>query len=262
MKSFQKFKNKQKMFINIKFRVFLILVLTINTFFSCSAQNSEGAILVFSKTAGWYHESIPAGNAALIKLGQENNIKVDTTTNAEFFTEKKLKNYDAVIFLSTTGDVFNDKQKKALKRYIQAGNGFVGIHGASDTEHNWPWYGKMVGAYFENHPEVQEAVLVNHNQDHPSTAHLPKKWRRTDEYYNFYNLNPEVNVLLTIDEDSYQGGAHQGYHPMAWYHEYDGGRAFYTALGHLNENFSDPFFLQHLLGGIHYAMGEGEKSKR
>lgn len=245
------------MFKNFFFKATLLHFIAFSTILtSCGVQRvGEDRILVFSKTEGWYHESIPAGNEALLKLGQENNIHVDTTTNAELFTSGNLKKYDAVVFLSTTGDVLDEEQEEAFKQYIQAGNGFVGIHGASDTEHNWPWYGRMVGAYFKGHPDVQEALLVIRDHNHQATAHLSDQWVRTDEYYNFYNLNPDVNVLLSIDTTTYEGSIHGDDHPMAWYHEYDGGRAFYTALGHLDENFSDKVYLQHLLGGIKYAMG-------
>lgn len=225
--------------------------------YSCGVQHSEDPkILVFSKTVEWYHESIPAGNKALMQLGADNGIKVDTTTNSELFTDRNLEGYSAVVFLSTTGDVFNEEQQEALKKYLRNGGGFVGIHGASDTEHDWEWYGKLVGGYFKNHPEIQEAVLQVVDKAHPSTAHLPAQWIRTDEWYNFTNLNKDVNVLITIDEDSYEGGENGQPHPMAWYHNYDGGRVFYTALGHGAENFKEPMLLQHILGGIEYAIGK------
>ncbi|MCL6217014.1 ThuA domain-containing protein [Zunongwangia sp. M21534] len=213
-------------------------------------------ILVFSKTAEWHHESIPAGNKALIKLGEENKILVDTTTASSFFNEDNLRKYAAVVFLNTTGDVLNDEQEEAFMQYIQSGGGFVGIHGASDTEHDWEWYGELVGGYFKNHPDIQEAVLHVVDKKHPSTEMLPNNWVRTDEWYNFRNLNKEVNLLITIDEESYNGGENNKLHPMAWYHSFDGGRAFYTALGHSEEAFSEPLFLEHLLGGINYAIGE------
>ncbi|WP_249600003.1 ThuA domain-containing protein [Zunongwangia pacifica] len=224
---------------------------------SCKAQHLEDTrILVFSKTAEWHHESIPAGNKALIKLGEENKILVDTTTASSFFNEDNLRKYAAVVFLNTTGDVLNDEQEEAFMQYIQSGGGFVGIHGASDTEHDWEWYGELVGGYFKNHPDIQEAVLHVVDKKHPSTEMLPNNWVRTDEWYNFRNLNKEVNLLITIDEESYNGGENNKLHPMAWYHSFDGGRAFYTALGHSEEAFSEPLFLEHLLGGINYAIGE------
>lgn len=138
----------------------------------------------------------------------------------------------------------------------------MGIHSASDTEYDWPWYGRLVGAYFSNHPNnpnVRDAVINVVEAGHPATEMLPERWERTDEWYNFRELPDHVNVLLTLDTDTYEGSGHPGYHPVAWYHEYDGGRAFYTALGHTIESYSEELFLKHVWGGIRYAMGSGSK---
>ncbi len=211
-------------------------------------------VLVYSKTRGYHHASIPVGVAAIQKLGLENNFAVDTTTDSTFFVRKTLKKYDAVIFLSTTGNVLNDKQQAAFEKYIQSGRGFVGVHAATDTEYDWPWYNQLVGAYFKSHPKQQEAMLTVTDASHISTQHLPAKWKRFDEWYNFKSLQNGLHVLLTIDEKSYTGGENGDVHPMAWYHEFDGGRAFYTELGHTDESYADPLYLKHLLGGIQYAM--------
>lgn len=243
---------------------FLIIVLLI---FSCSKERSgKPKILVFSKTAGYHHESIADGNAAIQKLGSSNNFDVDTTTNAAWFTEDSLSKYAAVVFLSTTGDVLNYYQEAAFERYIQSGGGFVGIHAATDTEYDWGWYGKMVGGYFLDHPgindtfpNVQEGVLNVVEGNSNAMKHLPAQWKRTDEFYSFKKLNPDVKVLMTIDEKSYNGGKNGTNHPMAWHHEYDGGRAFYTELGHTKESFSEEPYLKHILGGIQYAIGDNNK---
>ncbi|MEM1122127.1 MAG: ThuA domain-containing protein, partial [Bacteroidota bacterium] len=211
-------------------------------------------ILVFSKTAGFRHGSIESGQKAIMQLGQENGFVVDTTENAEFFKEKKLKEYAAVVFLNTTGDILDAPQQSHFERYIQAGGGFVGVHAATDTEYDWPWYNKLVGAYFAGHPKVQQATLNCLNHDHPSTAFLDDTWSHKDEWYNFKDFNPDIKVLLEVDESSYEGGKNGDKHPMSWYHEYDGGRVFYTGMGHTNETFQDATFLKHLLGGIEYAM--------
>ncbi|WP_347158965.1 ThuA domain-containing protein [Pontibacter chitinilyticus] len=231
------------------------------TLFSCSNNVRPGKpkVLVFSKTSGYHHASIAAGNAALLKLGAENGFEVDTTTNASYFNEDSLQQYAAVVFLSTTGDVLNNYQEADFERYIQSGGGFVGVHAATDTEYDWGWYGRLVGAYFNGHPKIQEAVLHVADKNNPATKNLPDPWKRTDEWYNFKQLNPDNKVLLTIDESSYEGGTNGAQHPMAWYHDYDGGRSFYTELGHTDESFKDPLYLQHLLGGIKYAMGDNAK---
>lgn len=220
---------------------------------------AQSRILVFSKTAGFRHGSIPLGKKALMDMGAANGFAVDTTEDAAVFQDVNLSKYNAVVFLSATGDVLNHIQQAAFERYIQSGGGFVGIHAATDCEYFWPWYGKLVGAYFKSHPRIQKAKLVVKDKSHISTSHLPDIWERADEWYNFRKAPEGVNVLISIDEKSYEGGQNGDNHPMAWYHEYDGGRAFYTELGHTNESFSEPLLLQHILGGIKYAIGDGKK---
>ncbi|MCE7053083.1 ThuA domain-containing protein [Algoriphagus sp. AGSA1] len=231
-------------------------------FWSCNSRSGKPKVLVFSKTAGFYHESIPNGIAAIQKLGSENNFEVDTTTQSSSFNEKNLSQYAAVIFLSTTGDVLDHVQEAEFERYIQAGGGFVGIHAAADTEYHWGWYGRMVGGYFADHPgindphpNVQAGKINVVDAGNDATSFLPTPWERTDEWYSYKKLNPEVNVLLNLDEESYQGGMDMGEHPIAWYHDYDGGRAFYTGGGHTNASFTEELFLKHLLAGINYAIG-------
>jgi uncharacterized protein len=213
------------------------------------------SVLVFSKTAGFRHNSIEAGVEAVKNLGQQNRFSVTHTEDSDYFTPENLTNYSAVIFLNTTQTVFDEQQREAFKGYIQNGGGYVGVHSATDTEYDWEWYGELAGGYFESHPRVQNAVIDVVDGDHPSTAHLPEQWEREDEWYNFQNFNENVNVLLKLDTDTFEGSEHPGNHPIAWYHEFDGGRAFYTGLGHTIESYSEPAFLEHLLGGIHYAAG-------
>ncbi|WP_316830615.1 ThuA domain-containing protein [Pedobacter aquatilis] len=217
-------------------------------------------VLVFSKTKGFRHASIEKGKAAIMKLGSEHNFLVDTTENAALFTEANLKNYATVIFLSTTGDVLDDAQQAAFERYIQAGGGYVGVHAATDTEYDWPWYGKLAGAYFLSHPAQQEARFVIKDKKHPSTKFMTDSaWIHKDELYNFKDINPDIKVLITIDESSYKGGKNGNFHPFSWYHSFDGGRSFYTSMGHTDETWIDPMFLKHLYGGIEYAIGNQKK---
>lgn len=230
--------------------VFLVMFTT-----NCVSAKSKLKVLIFCKTAGFHHESIAAGVVAIKKLGAENGFEVDSTTDGRKFTVENLKQYAAVIFLSTTHDVLDEAQQKAFIHYIEAGGGFVGVHAATDCEYNWQWYGNLVGAYFDSHPAQQNAIIDVVDSTSIATKHLPTKWKRFDEWYNFKWIEPNLHILLTIDETSYTGGKNPAYHPMAWYHEYDGGRAFYTELGHTNESYADPLYLQHLLGGIKYAMG-------
>lgn len=216
-------------------------------------------VLVFSKTAGFHHKSIDVGVKAIQDLGVKYNFEVDATTDSTMFEYSNLKKYAAVIFLNTTGNVLSDEEQKAFEQYIKAGGGFVGIHSATDTEYDWPWYGNLVGAYFVKHPKIQEAVLVINDSTNIATKHLPRPWKRTDEWYNFRYVATDLHVLISIDESSYTGGTNGANHYMAWYHNYDGGRAFYTELGHTDESYADPLYLQHLWGGLQYAMGKVKK---
>lgn len=224
---------------------------------SCGKERSgKPRVLVFSKTTGFRHSSIPNGIAAIQKLGLENGFDVDTTENAAYFNEDSLSKYATVIFLNTTGNVLNNTQEVAFERYIQAGGGFAGVHSATDTEYDWGWYGRLVGAYFTSHPKIQKAKFIIKDKNFGATSFFTDTiWERTDELYNYKKLNPDVKVLITIDESSYEGGTNGAYHPMSWYHDYDGGRAFYTELGHTEESYTEENYLKHLLGGIQYAIG-------
>lgn len=259
----------------IAFLPFLLLVLAVSlTACGGDAQNErsapagethlevEGAtdrLLVFTKTSGWRHDSIEAGVAAVKQLAQENGFSLTHTEQSDYFTPENLSRYQAVLFLNTTQGVFTeDAQRQAFKAFIQNGGGFAGVHSATDTEYEWPWYGELVGAWFSNHPNnpnVRRAVIEVVNPDHPATRHLPERWEREDEWYNFGFISEATNVLMRLDTDSYEGSDHPGNHPIAWYHDFDGGRAFYTALGHTKASFEEPLFLDHLLGGLLYALG-------
>src|SRR6266542_4796365 len=220
----------------------------------------EPRVLVFSNTAGFRHSSIGFGIAAVRKLGQENGFSIDATEDAGAFTSKNLARYRAVVFLNTTGDVLGAAQQDDFERYIQAGGGYVGIHSATDTEYDWPWYGRLAGAWFNGHPtnpNVRKGAYRVLDKSHPSTQGLPDRWDREDEFYNFKSIDPTIHVLVDIDEKSYEGGTNGDHHPMSWYHDFDGGRAFYTNMGHTEATFSEPLFLQHLLGGLRYAIGTG-----
>lgn len=215
-------------------------------------------VLVFSKTAGFRHGSIPAGIAAIEQLGADHGFTVESTEDSADFTEENLAQYEAVVWLSTTGDVLNAEQQAAFESYIQGGGGYAGIHAASDTEYDWEWYGDLVGAYFANHPQNQDAEVKIEDPAHPSTAGLPPVIERYDEWYNF-RTNPRTttHVLASLDETSYNpgGGAMGPEHPISWCQDYDGGRSWYTGMGHTNESFAEPAFLDHVLGGIRTAAG-------
>ncbi|MFE3431987.1 ThuA domain-containing protein [Streptomyces sp. NPDC059171] len=224
---------------------------------STPVDRTAKRVLVFSKTAGFRHDSIPAGIEALKEIGRDTDITVDSTESAAQFTTSNLARYDAVAFLSTTGDVLNTEQQKAFENYVANGGGYVGIHAAADTEYDWEFYGGLVGAYFDSHPQIQPATVRVEDHDHPATAHLDEEWERTDEWYN-YRTNPrdKAKVLATLDETTYTGGNMKGDHPISWCQTYQGGRSFYTGLGHTKESYAEPSFRSHVLGGLRYATGQ------
>lgn len=220
------------------------------------ARGADYKILVFSKTAAFRHSSIPSGIAAIRQLATNNNFTVDPTEDATVFTFANLRQYRAVVFLMTTGDILDTTQQGAFETYIRAGGGYVGIHSAADTEYSWPWYGQLVGAYFLNHPAIQNATIRLADHFHPSSSHLPDYWLRNDEWYNFQsNPRGRVHVLATLDERTYAAGTGaMGFdHPIAWCQEFDGGRSWYTAGGHTEASYTEPAFVQHILGGIQWA---------
>jgi type 1 glutamine amidotransferase len=220
---------------------------------SVQARKDTPKILVFGKTKGFYHSSIPKGMVTIMNICGQNKINVDTTRDAAVFTAENLMKYKVVVFINTTGDVLDNTQQEAFIRYIRSGGGFVGIHAATDTEYDWPWYNKLVGAYFLSHPEQQEAVIQVTDKNNPATSGLPDQWKRTDEWYNFRDISPDIQVLANLDEKSYKGGANGAKHPFIWCHEFEGGRAFYTGAGHREDNYDEPLLQQHLMGAIKWA---------
>ena len=236
----------------------IALIVLVCGLFRCGSDDAGPRILVFNKTEFYFHESTVAGTEALEQLCRDNGFHPDITDDAETFTEENLRRYVAVVFLNTAGDVLNYKQEGELERYIQAGGGFVGIHTAIDTEHNWKWYGKLIGAQFDGSTDVQKAALQVQENNHPATQHLSAEWQIRDEWFNLKNISPGINVLLTLDENSCQGGTMGNFHPVSWYHEFDGGRAFITALGHEKALYTESAFRQHLLGGLKYAAGDNQ----
>lgn len=215
-------------------------------------------VLVFSKTAGFRHGNIEKGVQTLDALGKEYGYRTVATEDSAHFNAEHLAKYDVVIFMSTTGDILNSEQQQAFEGFIQNGGGFVGIHAATDTEYGWPWFVKLVGANFAGHPKVQHAVMDVVDREHLSTNFLSAEWGRTDEWYDFKKYNPDVNLLLKLDETTYEDGKMGSFHPAAWYHEYDGGRSWYTAGGHTHASFDEPNFQRHVLGGIFWAAGKAE----
>jgi type 1 glutamine amidotransferase len=241
----------------IVFVLTAILGMSLHLSLAAASADHRFNVLVFSKTTGFRHDSIPQGITAIETLGAEHGFTVDSTEDAARFSDAALARYKVVVFLNTTGDILDAGEKAAFERYIRSGGGgFVGIHSASDTEYGWPWYGRLVGTWFASHPQIQRATVHIANSDHPSTKGLPTAWERTDEWYNFRS-NPRgvVQVLATLDEATYSGGAMGADHPITWCQTVDRGHSWYTAMGHTKESYDEPLFRLHLLGGIENAAG-------
>lgn len=238
----------------------LCLSLTLVLFsLACKAAGvsatKQQAVLVFSLTKGYHHAAIADGIIAFRKMADENHFTVDTTTDVNAFTPENLKKYKALVFLSPTGsNVFNDSQKTALKQYVANGGGILGIHAATDFCYEWEWYGQLMGAFFEKHPKIQEAKLNIILPKNKINKGLPQPWIHKDEWYNFKAINPSIQVLIKIDETSYKGGTMKNDHPISWCHKFEGGKVFYTALGHTKECYTDPLFLKHVLAGLKWVM--------
>lgn len=228
-----------------KFFIFLFVF-----FAATTTSSAQKKVLIFSKTQGFRHSSIEKGAQVLKRLLDNEKISSDHSEDAALFTDQVLKKYDAIIFLSTTGNILDETQQDAFVRYIQSGKGFVGIHAATDTEFEWPWYNGLVGAYFSSHPAVQKAKLDVIDRKHAATKHLDPIWWHKDEWYNFKDVKEGLHVLMNLDEKSYNGGKMGDHHPISWSQNYDGGKVFYTGLGHTEESYDEPEFQKHLIGGI------------
>lgn len=216
------------------------------------AEGLQGArILVMSKTAGYRHEAIPAGQAALLEIAREEGLTLTFTEDATQFTDERLGQYDAVVFLNTTGDMLDPAQQASFERYIAAGRGLLGIHAATDTETDggWPWYNALIGAKFKSHPAIQEARLV-------PTSPGAAEFRATDEWYDFADVSPSRRPLVEIDRGSYEGSSATGREPIVWTNEVAGARAFYIGLGHTDESYASPVMRGYIVQGLRYAVGD------
>ena len=241
-------------------------------FLSVASHAEQFNVLLFTTTQGWHHESQLEGVAAMRELAKKHFFKLDWQEDPSLINDTNLAKFQVIIFLSTTGNILNDEQKAAMEKFIRSGKGFVGIHDAADTEYQWEWYTKMVGRMFHIHPVIQTAELQVLDRKFPGLERMPDKFLWTEEWYEFDKETISgLNYILAVDEQTYDpkvdwparnlSGVGMGkFHPIAWYHNYDGGRAFYTALGHTAADYSDSLFLEHVYGGIYWAAtGKGVK---
>jgi type 1 glutamine amidotransferase len=244
----------------IGFSILLCLALAV------PAAESDRRILVYTKNGkGFVHDNIPSSVKAIQKLGVENQFAVDVSEDPAVFTDANLKRYKALVFSNTNNEIFDtEDQKEAMQRYIRGGGGFVGIHSATGSMRKWPWFWALVGGKFVRHPKMQTFTIHVKDRNDISTAHLGEKFQWTDEFYFVDNMPAGLHVLLAGDLVNLQDPAREKYpgkefgdeFPLAWRHEFDGGRSWYTALGHKPEHYSDPLLMKHILGGILWAMGQ------
>src|SRR5579872_3399142 len=224
------------------------------------APEPQRSILAFSKTAGYRHDSIPYARKAILDMATERKWSVTFTEDAGFIEPNHLKGFDAVVFISTTGTILDKNQQRALQGFIHGGGGFVGIHAAADSEYDWPWYRDLVGAWFLQHPAQADALVKIEDTTDSATAHLPNPWKRHDEWYDYrVNPRPNVHVLASLDQTSYPGSKMGADHPIMWRHEFEGGRSWYTGMGHTIESYSDPLYLKMLAAGIEWACGSSKR---
>ena len=213
---------------------------------AAAAEESFDALL-FSKTAAFRHSNIDEATTAIQALGAANNFTVTATEDSSAFNDANLAQYEAVILLSTTGDVLDATEQAAFERYIRAGGGYVGVHAASDTEYDWPWYGSLVGAYFNNHPAGTPTATVKvEDPAHPSTAGIQRALaahRRVvqlpDQPGGNPHQAPRAGRRWTRRTYTPGAGAMGADHPIAWCQDYDGGRSWYTGIGHTEASFVD-----------------------
>ena len=248
-----------------------ILILGLLLFLWSPFCMAEKKVLIYTKNGkGYVHENIPASVACLEKICKDNNWTFQTTDDASVFTKEKISKFDVLVFSNTNNETFDtEEQKKVFQEYIRDGGGFVGIHSACGSERQWPWFWANLGGKFEFHPPQEEFDIKIIDKKHASTAHLPLTWKWTDECYFLNELNPDIHILIAVDIRSlnqdnikrYSTRRFGDYFPLAWCHEFDGGRQWYTALGHNDEHYEDENFVKHLTGGIRWAMTK-ETSKK
>ena len=245
------------------FLVAIILGISVNSAYAQNQSRNQFAVLVYTSPDQWHNVTEPTALNEFSRLSDRHAFSLKITQVVNDFNDENLAKYDVLVFLHSTTRDLSVEQLESFKRFIRNGGGFVGIHAASACKGEGEWYRKLIGRTFTDHPEEQTGVMRVLDKNHPSTMHLPDRWVWTDEWYSFSEpLTENLKVLITVDESTYDPDRTWGnenrtgmgdFHPVAWYQEFDGGRSFYTALGHLSELYKDPMFLDHIYGGIYWA---------
>jgi type 1 glutamine amidotransferase len=247
---------------------FLCAALLLTALFS-GCVSRPARVLVYTKNQVgpklYVHDNIAASVAALQKLGAENHLAVKVSDDPAAFTTANLRRFKVIVFDNSNNEILDtEEQKAALRHYVEAGGGIVGIHSASGAMRKWPWFWNMMGGKFARHPKLQTFTIKVKDPNNPSTAPFAASFQWTDECYFLTNMPPDLHILLAgdlttlndPDKDKYKNPKYGDEIPLCWCQQFDGGREWYTALGHQKEHYADPVFAQHLLGGILWAMGE------
>ena len=232
--------------------------------FTTAHAKDKGRVLVYSGSTGYRHASIPAAVAAIKALGEKAGYVIDTSEDPEVFNADNLAKYKALVLVSNSTDPkkpesewFVGSKRDALVGFLKAGKGVIGLHAAADSHYNWGWYGQMIGGYFDHHPKgTPKGVVTVVDSRHPATAKLPRTLQRNDEWYYYKDFDPTVRVLVTIDPKSIgdSGEADVNPNPLVWCHDFGGGRVFYSALGHTDESWSEPYLVNLMTGALAYAV--------
>ena len=230
-----------------------------------AAAAGKAHVLIYSGSTGFRHDSIPTAVEALRNLGTKLGYVMDASEDPNVFSAENLKKYRALILVSTTTDPKNPDsewfvgaRRDALQGFLKDGKGVIGLHAAGDSHYHWGWYGQMIGAYFDHHPKgTPKAVCTVVDRHHPATAKLPRTQERVDEWYYYKDIDPLLHVLITVDPATIgDGESDVNPNPLVWYHDFGGGRVFYSGLGHTNESYSEPYMLDLLTGALAYAVGK------
>lgn len=222
-------------------------------------------VLLYTSPDRYHNQALPTAVTQFKRMAEQHFFGLTWTQLSTDLNPDNLKQFAVVVFLFSNARELNAEQIKSLQGFVRGGGGFVGIHASSVDSNQDPWFKQLVGRSFRGHPEKQTGILDVVDRNFPATLHLPARWLWTDEWYEFdAPLTPGQHVLLKVDESTYAPLEKKqpdgrvkigmdGDHPIAWYQEFDGGRSFYTALGHAERYYEDPLFLLHLYGGIYWA---------
>ena len=242
------------------------LLLILSTFNGLSQQSKfEGKrLLIYTKNGkGYVHKNIATSVETLEKICKSLGVETVVSEDPSLFTRPEINRFDAVVFANTNNEAFDtEQQREAFKKYCQSGKGFGGIHSAIGSERHWPWFWKLIGGSFLRHPPFQTFTVKVNRSNHPSTQHLGSTFDLDDECYFIKNSNPSFKILLeadlsTVSENDKGKKVYRPERaPLSWYNTFDGGKQWYTALGHSKDLYALPWFQKHLQGGIEYLLEE------